>query len=188
MVVKVGDVARIDVRFLLSKECIVEDLVVVVVSELVVGAKATASIQNQRSSSHHRTFQRPFLNAYFLCNPYFEGIFPMHTFFEVKILICVRRKGAAKLQNYQLPIFFDAPTMAKAWCTLKPKAKALVGVPYGPDVVQVLPIQKCQLFPFSIQCVLQKRSMDCKRRIHTNIGSHTLLNTNCPFMIAVSTK
>ena len=46
-VVKVGYAARFDVRFLLSKECIVEDLVVVVVSELVVGAKATASIQNQ---------------------------------------------------------------------------------------------------------------------------------------------
>ena len=81
-VVKVGYVARIDVRFLLSKECTVEDLVVV-----VVGAKATGSIQNQRSSSHHRTFQRPFLTAYFLRNPYFEGIFPMHTFFEVRILI-----------------------------------------------------------------------------------------------------
>ena len=87
VVVKVGDVARIDVRFLLSKECIVEDLVVVVVSELVVGAKAAASIQNQRPSSLHRTFQRPFLTAYFLCCLYFEGIFPMHTFFEVRILI-----------------------------------------------------------------------------------------------------
>ena len=86
-VVKVSDVARTDKRFLLSKECIVEDLVVVVVSELVVGAKATGSIQNQRSSSHHRTFQRPFLTAYFLRNLYFEGIFPMHTFFEVRILI-----------------------------------------------------------------------------------------------------
>ena len=86
-VVKVGDVARIDVRFLLSIECIVEDLVVVVVSELVVGAKATTGIQNQRSSSLHRTFQRPFLTAYFLRNLYFEGIFPMHTFFEVRILI-----------------------------------------------------------------------------------------------------
>ena len=31
----------------------------------------------------------------------------------------------------------DLITMARAWCTLKPKAKALVGVPYGPDVVQV---------------------------------------------------
>ena len=82
-VVKVGDVARIEVRFLLSKECIVEDLVAVLVSELVGGAKATASIQNQRSSSH----QRPFLTAYFLRNLYFEGIFPMHTFFEVRILI-----------------------------------------------------------------------------------------------------
>ena len=87
VVVKVSDVARTDKRFLLSKECIVEDLVVVVVSELVVGAKGTASIQNQRSSSHHRTFQRPFLSAYFLRNLYFEGIFPMHTFFEVRILI-----------------------------------------------------------------------------------------------------
>ena len=86
-VVKVGDVGRIDVRFLLSKECIVEDLVVVLVSELVGGAKATASIQNQRSSSHHRTFQRPFLTAYFLCNPHFKGIFPMHIFLEVRILI-----------------------------------------------------------------------------------------------------
>ena len=52
-VVKVGDVARIDKRFLLSKECIVEDLVVVVVSELVGGAKATASIQNQRPLFTH---------------------------------------------------------------------------------------------------------------------------------------
>ena len=86
-VVKVGDAARIDARFLLSKECVIEDLVVVVVPELVGGAKATGSIQNQRPSSHHRTFQRPFLTAYFLCNLYFEGIFPMHTSFEVRILI-----------------------------------------------------------------------------------------------------
>ena len=84
--VKVGDVARVDVRSLLSKECMVEDLVVVV-SELVGGAKATARIQNQRSSSHRRTPQRPFLTAYFLRNLYFEGIFPMHTFFEGRILI-----------------------------------------------------------------------------------------------------
>ena len=48
----------------------------------------------------------------------------------------------------------DLITMAKAWCTLKPKAKALVGVPYGPDVVQVLIIQKCQLFPFSIYSLI----------------------------------
>ena len=80
VVVKVSDVARTDKRFLLSKECIVEDLVVVVVSELVVGAKATASIQNQRSSSHSHiskafshcilpsqpVFRRHFSNAYFL--------------------------------------------------------------------------------------------------------------------------
>ena len=31
----------------------------------------------------------------------------------------------------------DLITMARAWCTMKPKARALVGVPYGPDVVQV---------------------------------------------------
>ena len=48
----------------------------------------------------------------------------------------------------------DLITMAKAWCTLKPKAKALVGVPYGPDVVQVLIIQKCQLFPCSIHSLI----------------------------------
>ena len=131
-VVKVGDVARIDLRFLLSKECIVEDLVVVLVSELVGGAKTAASIQNQRSSSHHRTFQRPFLTAYFrtpqktfltayfLCNPYFEGIFPTHIFLVVKILIWrwCKSKATAKLQNCHLPIFFDVPTMAKAWCIL----------------------------------------------------------------------
>ena len=31
----------------------------------------------------------------------------------------------------------DLISMARAWCTLKPKGKALVGVPHGPDVVHV---------------------------------------------------
>ena len=31
----------------------------------------------------------------------------------------------------------DLISMARAWCTLKPKGKALVGVPHGPDIVQV---------------------------------------------------
>ena len=31
----------------------------------------------------------------------------------------------------------DLITMARAWCSLKPKARALVGVPFGPDIVEV---------------------------------------------------
>ena len=69
-VVKVGDAARIDVRFLLSKECIVEDLVVVVVSELVWVPK------------------RP--PAYKISDPlpiiaHFKGLFSLHTSFATCI-------------------------------------------------------------------------------------------------------
>ncbi len=31
----------------------------------------------------------------------------------------------------------DLITMARAWCVLKPKARALVGVPTGPDRIEV---------------------------------------------------
>ena len=31
----------------------------------------------------------------------------------------------------------DLISMARAWCTLKPKGKALVGVPHGPDAIHV---------------------------------------------------
>ena len=31
----------------------------------------------------------------------------------------------------------DLITMARAWCTLKPRARALVAVPYGPDNIEV---------------------------------------------------
>ncbi len=32
----------------------------------------------------------------------------------------------------------DLITIARAWCVLKPKARALVGVPTGPDRVEVI--------------------------------------------------
>jgi hypothetical protein len=31
----------------------------------------------------------------------------------------------------------DLIAMARAWCVLKPNARALVGVPSGPDVIEV---------------------------------------------------
>ena len=78
-VVKVGDVARIDVRFLLRKECIVEDLVVVLVSDLVGGCQSGRqhtksailfpSSHISKAFSHcilplQPTFHRHFSNAY----------------------------------------------------------------------------------------------------------------------------
>ena len=77
-VVKVGDAARIDVRFLLSKECIVEDLVVVVVSELVWVPKRPPAYKISdplpiiaKAFSHcilpsQPVFRRHFSDAYFL--------------------------------------------------------------------------------------------------------------------------
>ena len=78
--VKGGDVARIDVRFLLSEECRVEDLVVVLVSELVGVPKRPPAykisdplpiLHTSKAFSHcilplQPVFRRHFSNAYFL--------------------------------------------------------------------------------------------------------------------------
>ena len=100
---------------------------------LEFGAKKITILEyNDIDSEHHQLFPvkpRDFAEKYL--NGTLELFDAMVTFSSIE------HSGLGTYGDGINP-WADLITMARAWCTLKPKAKALVGVPYGPDVVQVL--------------------------------------------------
>ena len=99
---------------------------------LEFGAKKITILEyNDIDSKHHQLFPvkpRDFAEKYL--NGSLEQFDAMVTFSSIE------HSGLGTYGDGINP-WADLITMARAWCTLKPKAKALVGVPYGPDVVQV---------------------------------------------------
>ena len=99
---------------------------------LEFGAKKITTLEyNDIVSEHHQLFPikpRDFAEKYL--NGTLEVFDAMVTFSSIE------HSGLGTYGDGINP-WADLITMARAWCTLKPKAKALVGVPYGPDVVQV---------------------------------------------------
>ena len=99
---------------------------------LELGAKKVTTLQyNDIASEHHQLFPikpRAFAERYL--NGTLELFDSMVTFSSIE-------HAGLGLYGDGINPWADLITMARAWCTLKPKARALVGVPYGPDVVQV---------------------------------------------------